>query len=306
VFWLSSLQVATPPFAGSGEAAALVGALVWGIATILYAHSFRRGDPLDAVWFKNAVAATILLVAAAVLGPEWGGGLPGSGDTSWILLSGFLGLCLGDFLYFMALARIGVGRTVILSQLTPAVTALSAWPLFGESLSAVQWGGLGLVVGGGILAESRLLKRGQARHDRNGVLAALGCMLAWSLGNLTIHHGLRNTGPVTGGSLRLLAGAGGFAIWFLLRGELPARLRLLRAKDAWRAYGLATVLGTVLGMCLYTAAFKWTKQGVAASLSAAVPLFAIPLSVWFFGEKPGWRGWCGAALVMGGVTAVSL
>lgn len=302
----SLLQAATPPFPGSGEAAALAGALVWGIATVIYTHSFRRGDPLDAVWFKNSIAAILLVLAACLLGPQWGGGWPGEGETSWILISGLLGLCLGDFLYFLALSKIGVGRTVILSQLTPAVTALAAWPLYSQQLNPQQWAGLMLVIGGGVLAESRLLKGGRSKQDRGGVLAALGCVFAWTLGNLTIHHGLAHTGAVTGGALRLVAGAGGFAIWFLFRGQLLQRLRLLRAPDAWRAYGLATVLGTVVGMSLYVAAFKWTKQGVAASLSAAVPLFAIPLSVWLFGEKPGWRGWAGAALVMLGVAAVSL
>jgi drug/metabolite transporter (DMT)-like permease len=300
------LQAATPPFVGSGEAAALAGALVWGVATVIYAHSFRRGDPLDAVWFKNSIAAIVLVLAACILGPRWGGGWPGEGETSWILISGLLGLCVGDFLYFLALSKIGVGRTVILSQLTPAVTALGAWPLYGQQLSGQQWVGLWLVVVGGILAESRLLKGSRPKHESGGVLAALGCVLAWTLGNLTIHHGLAETGAVTGGALRLVAGAGGFAIWFLFRGQLWRRLQLLKAPDAWRAYGFATILGTVVGMSLYVAAFKWSKQGVAASLSASVPLFAIPLSVWLFGERPGWRGWSGAALVMIGVAAVSL
>lgn len=300
------LQAATPPFPGSGEAAALAGAMVWGIATVLYAHSFRRGHPLDAVWFKNTISALVLTAAAVLFPVAWGGGMPGAGEASWILVSGLFGLCIGDFLYFLALSKIGVGRTVILSQLTPAATALLAWPLFGQGLSAWQWSGLGLVVAGGILAESRLLGRKGRTAGLGGVAAALGCMLAWTVGNLTMHRGLAETGPVTAGALRLLAGSAGFLLWFLWRGELGKRLRLLVARDAWRAYGIPTFLGTVLGMSLYAAAFKWSKQGVAAALSAAVPLFAIPLSVWLFRERPGGRGWGGALLVMGGVALLSL
>ena len=108
-----------------------------------------------------------------------------------------------------------------------------------------------------------------------------------------------------GGAVRLAAGALGFAAWFLLRGELPRRLRQLADGVSWRRYGFATFFGTVFGMWMYVGAFKWAKQGVAASLSSAVPLFAIPLSVWLLGERPGWRGWVGALVVMSGVCLVS-
>jgi uncharacterized membrane protein len=303
------VQAGTPPFEGAGEMAALAGAFAWGTASVLYARSMRGSDALGAVWFKNAVAAICLGIIAFVVGTEGGGGLPGPGETQWLVLSGLTAMCVGDWLYFVAITHIGIGRTVIITMSTPALTALLAWPVHGQTLAIGQWLGVALVVGGGMFAESRRIRPGAAeaerKTDRFGVYVAILCAFLWTAGNLIIHKGLHETGAVTGGAVRLGAGAAGFALWFLLRGELPGRMRQLVRVDSWRRYGFATALGTVFGMWMYVGAFKWAKQGVAASLSSAVPLFAIPLSVWLLGEKPGFRGWIGAAVVMTGVCFVS-
>lgn len=302
------LQAGTPPFDGAGEWSALGGAAAWGTASVLYARNMRGDDPLSAVWFKNAMAALVLGILALLLGTSYGGGLPADGETKWLVLSGITGMCVGDWLYFVAITHIGLGRTVIISMTTPALTALLAWPIHGQVLETGQWIGIGLVVGGGILAESRRLEKNasdaNARLDRTGVLAAIACALLWTTGNLVIHDGLHGTGPVTGGALRLGAGAFGFALWFLFKGELIAKVKQLGSANSWRRYGIPTLLGTVIGMWLYVGAFKWAKQGVAASLSSSVPLFAIPLSVWILHERPGWRGWTGALVVMMGVCFV--
>lgn len=302
------LQADVAPFPFAGEWAALAGAFVWGTASVMYARSLRRGDPLEAVWFKNTISAIALGLLAMLLGSSLGGGLPAEGEGKWLFLSGLIGMCLGDWFYFVAIAHIGIGRTVIITVSVPALTALLAWPIHGQELALGQWFGIALVVGGGMLAESRRFKKGSAeavlKTDRLGVIMALAAVACWTIGNLVIHDGLHGTGPVTGGALRLAAGSAGFAIWFLLRGQMVPRLKALVAPSSWRAYGLPTFLGTVIGMGLYVGAFKWSKQGVAASLSSAVPLFAIPLSVWMLGERPGWRGWSGALVVLFGVAFV--
>jgi drug/metabolite transporter (DMT)-like permease len=310
------MQAAEPPFHGAGEWAALGGAVVWAFASVLYARSFRRGGPLDAVWFKNVVSTVILSVIALLIGKRFGGGLPASHEFGWILGSGLFGMCFGDWLYFVAISKLGVSRAIILTMATPALTAIFAWLIFAEQLQASQWIGVLLVVSGGILVESRRLGRPprattpdstaahQARAQKIGYLAAAGATLSWTVGNLIIHNGLRETGAVTGGALRLAAGTFGFAVWFVLRGQLRQQLRKLGTWDSWRQFAIPTLLGTVVGMSLYVAGFKWAPQGVAASLSSTVPLFALPLSIWLLGEKQSWRGWLGGAVVVLGVFLV--
>lgn len=317
------MQAAEPPFTGAGEWAALGGAVVWAFASVMYARSFRRGGPLDAVWFKNVVSTVILGVVALLVGTRYGGGLPAADEFGWILGSGLFGMCFGDWLYFVAISHLGVSRAIILTMATPALTAIFAWFLFQEQLQRSQWVGVLLVVGGGILVESRRLSsrarattkaasnteqtealNSHARAQKIGYLAAAGATLSWTIGNLILHNGLHETGAVTGGALRLAAGTFGFTVWFLLRGQLRHQLRKLGTWESWRQFALPTLLGTVVGMSLYVAGFKWAPQGVAASLSSTVPLFALPLSIWILGDKQSWRGWLGSAVVVLGVFLV--
>ncbi|MBT3340618.1 MAG: DMT family transporter [Planctomycetes bacterium] len=297
-------QVSVAPFSGAGELAALMSAVVWASATVMFTIAMNKGARArDAVLFKNMFGAIVLAVLAWFLGAERGGGAAAEGTIGWLLLSGFLGLSLGDLFYFVALAHIGVGRTLILTQITPILTALFAWVLFDETLSAMQWAGAGLVICGSLVAESRRVDRTKA--DTIGVLAALGCVLTFALGNAFTHDGLIGTGPVTATSWRLVGGALGLLIWPLLTRDWPS-LKAPWQGQTWRAFFVPSAVGTWTGMVLMMGGFAWAKQGVAAAMASSTVLFSIPLAVLFLHERPGLRGWLGAGLCVSGVVVMGL
>ncbi|HEX9794678.1 MAG TPA: DMT family transporter [Planctomycetota bacterium] len=297
------LQASPSPFAGAGELCAVGNLLAWGTASVLFRRAFRTHRPADATLFKNVVSLAVLAALAVALGPARGGGASGAGDWSWLLVSGALAVGVGDFLYFVALVHIGVARTQVLVLSAPVLTALLAVPILGERMTALQWTGAFLVVGAGVLVESRRSQR--VRADTLGVLAALGAVLAYASGTLATHWGLDDTGAFTASAWRL---AGGVVAVLLLQAAngrlLPAAAALLR-RDNWRAFLLPTLIGTVVGMGLLSASLKWTRQGVAMGIGGALPLVSIPLARWWLGERPGLRGWGGAALAGVGVALLA-
>jgi DME family drug/metabolite transporter len=268
----------------------------------MFTLALRHGRAETVTLYKNVVGA-LALGLAALLVPGWGGaGDPA--DVPWLLGSGVLGMALGDWLYFVALAHIGVGRTLVLTQITPVLTALAAWPVLGERMTGGQWIGAVLVVGGGVLAESRRVERGRA--DLVGVAAALTASVVWTLGNLSLHWGLDGTPPLTGGAWRLVGGTLGLLAVLAVRRRLGPGLRALTLPESHRRLLLPSLIGTAMGMACLAAGFKWALQGVAAALSAAVPVITIPLAVVVLHERPGWRGWLGAAVVVSGVALAGL
>lgn len=285
--------------------AAFASALVWGAATVLFTLAIRRGGKIEnAVFLKNLIGAVLLGALAWFGGESWGGGEAGPGDLSWLVLSGFLGLALGDFFYFLALTRIGVARTLILLQLVPVVTAVLAWIFLSETLTTGQCMGAFLVVGGGILARSPKSKR--KRTDGLGYAAAFLCVVLFAVANLLTHYGMTDTGVLTAASWRLAAGAlGAVGIGFARRQGLQILASAFQPKT-WRFFFLPSLFGTCLGMALFTAGLKFAKQGVAASLAAATPLVSIPLAFWILGEKPDKRSWVGAILVLIGVSVMAI
>ena len=300
------LQTPAPatPFAGAGEICALLAACCWGVATVYFTLAFRKYRTEDAVLIKNFGGAVALGLLAWWLGADREGAVPTGSTLGWLIFSGFLGLGIGDWLYFVALAHIGVGRTMILTQTLPIATAIAAWFTHGEVLSPLQWLGALLIVAGGYVAESRRESRGRA--DTIGVLAAFGAVVALTIGNVTMSEGVRGSGVISGASIRLAAGAFTVFMISVLRGEGKRTLQVSTSGKAWRALLLPSVLGTWLGMSFLAGGFKWAKQGVASALAGATPLISIPLAVVMLGEKPGARGWAGTGLVVIGVAVLGL
>ncbi len=256
---LPPLQAAPPPFQGAGELCALGNALCWGVGSVLFARAFRRYRPRDAALYKNGVSLLVLGLLAFLAGSGLEGGAAGPGDLPWLLLSGFLALALGDWLFFVAMDHVGVSRTVILVMLTPVSTAAAAWAILGETLTPLQWAGGALVVAGGILAESRRLE-GRPGELR-GVLAALGAVAAFTAGNLTTRWGLDTTGTLTGAAWRLAGGTAGMLLLAGRPGRALGRLRPLAS--AHRELLPASLVGTAAGLALLAGALRWAPQGVA-------------------------------------------
>lgn len=300
---LAPLQASEAPFPGAGEISAFAAAMVWGVATVLFTMAFRHGRASDAVLVKNLGGAVVLGALAFLLTPELGGGSAHPDAIWWLLASGMIGLGLGDWLYFVALGHIGVGRTLILGQSLPVLTAFLAWFTHDEWLTPIQWAGVGAIVLGGLIAESRRSMRGPA--DGIGVAAALGAVLAFAIGNTMMAEGMRETATIPGASWRLVGGAIGILVVRACVGELGGAIKTVLSPRPWKLFLLPSAVGTWLGMALLTGGFKWAKQGVASALAATTPLISIPLAVWILKEQPGWRGWLGAVLVVLGAVLLA-
>jgi drug/metabolite transporter (DMT)-like permease len=63
-------------------------------------------------------------------------------------------MCLGLALFFAAMPPIGMVRATMITVVEPVFTIFMAMALFGERLSAIQWLGVFVVVGGLLLLET--------------------------------------------------------------------------------------------------------------------------------------------------------
>jgi drug/metabolite transporter (DMT)-like permease len=84
---------------------------------------------------------------------------------------------------------------------------------------------------------------------------------------------------------------------------LPARSAFdRRSIVAIAATGVVTVMATLF----YLQSVALAGAGRAAVLTATSPLFAVPFSVLFLGERGGWRLGVGAACSVAGVMLLTL
>ena len=95
------------------------------------------------------IIASILLIGIIWLtGEEW----RVSPDVwGWIIVSGILGIGLGDYFLFIAMERLGPRRTGVLFAINAPLAAFLAWLLLSESITfyiifAIILGFVGIVL----------------------------------------------------------------------------------------------------------------------------------------------------------------
>jgi uncharacterized membrane protein len=131
------------------EWAALAAATCWAFTGVLSASSARYFGPMAFNRYRIVFAALLLLGLTS-----WSGGwhtLP-AGSSLTLMLSGVVGIFVGDTALMMALVRLGPHRTAILfATNAPMAAALGFW-LLQETLSLRVLLGCGTVLAGVVVA----------------------------------------------------------------------------------------------------------------------------------------------------------
>src|SRR6185503_13286837 len=99
-----------------GQLLAILTALIWASAVILFKKSVVQVTPLALNVFKNSVALVLLIVTVLVFGQT---DLRGIAPRHLLLMlaSGVIGIGVSDTLLFMTLRRMGASRTALIDCL---------------------------------------------------------------------------------------------------------------------------------------------------------------------------------------------
>jgi drug/metabolite transporter (DMT)-like permease len=269
-----------------------------------------------------------LCIAVFLLGAysfTFGIGLAGPAFP-WFLVSGVIGIGIGDMALFQALPRLGPRLCSLLTNcLNPFAGILIEWLWLGTTLSTRQVGSIALIVTGVCLALSpgehqRLSRKTLGAGMCFSVIAALGTALGAVLSRkaYAITHDL-GTG-IDGANAafqRIFGGvlvAGIFVLVLKARHMTnPERLRLdsalpvTRAKwqAVWHWVLLNSLAGQVFGISFMQVALENTPTGIVLAIICLSPIAVIPLATIFEKERPTPRSVIGAVIAVAGVIALT-
>lgn len=279
--------------------------MCWGLAVVLFRRSGESMPPFELNLLKNTVAVAAMVPTLLI----WGGPVPDFSGLDYfiILLSGGLGMALGDILFFRAINLVGAGLSGIVgSLLSPFVIFLSALAL-AERLVGLQWLGFGLVMAGILTVTWR---RGQATvasgELRKGViiggigvfLMAAGVVMVKPI--LEIHSFAWVVG------VRLLGGMLVMMAMGLVGGRWAATIRTYRRPHPWGMTLLGCFLGGYLAMLLWLAGYKLIPASEASIYNEAQGAFVVLFAWLFLGETIGVKKLAGIALTLVGVIIMLL
>lgn len=300
--------------------ASFLAALFFALNATCATYSVKASGALRANLGRITLAAIILGAFAHTAGFGFA-----SASVGWFLLSGVIGMGIGDLGTYGALPLLGSRLTVLMIQcLAAPIAALGEWLWLGTTLTLPQmlWGALILVgVAFALVPTRRSPPRVRVRPVGFllGLLAAAGQGLgalvsrkavdvATAAGELT--HNV--TFGLSAAYIRILAGLVFTVAWFLMLRQLgrvgpapaPAGPRERRHARLWMlANGLA---GPVLGVGCYQWALATTPSGIVLPIAATTPLLSIPIALWLEGDRPTRRSLVGGVIAVAGCIALTL
>ena len=290
-------------FSFGGELAALSAAFLWALASVLYGRIGQFLSPLKMNLLKNVIAMTMTI---GVLSAD--GGLFLGLDkyaTTLLLLSGAIGIGLGDTAYFGALKHIGPRRALSIMILSPPITGILAQIFLAEILSYGAWLGVLITIAGvSWVITERVPGSGPAAGYKNlGIALALLATAGQATGAVLSHAAFIhvNMSPMRSALIRLI---GGTIIVLLTMPVLKDSERQgyqnLNSIRRWGMIVFTVFIGTFLGIWLQQVSLKYSAAGVAQTLFSTSPLFVIPI-VALMGERISLRALLGALVAIMGV-----
>ena len=283
-----------------GEIAALSAAGLWAFATLMFGRLGKQLSPLVLNFIKGSIALGFIVLTLAIR-QQLLAALP-LGSVILLLISGVVGIGLGDTAYFATVNTLGPRRALLLEMLTPPMSALIALVFLQEQLSGLAWLGMALtIVGIAWVISERSPKLEDASSNQAlvrglglGLLAALG----QSMGSVLSRAALADTvvDPLWSSLLRLSAGLLCTAGLLVVRSQPIVRpsARLLGG------VAIAAFFGTYLAIWLQQVALKYSPAGIAQSLLATSPIMVLPMAL-VIGERVTIRAIGGAIIALVGV-----
>lgn len=233
-------------------------------------------------------------------------------EVLWpILLSGFIGIFVGDTLLFTCLNRLGPRRSGILFALNAPIAALLGWAVLGEQLNGTAVAGIGLTLCGVLLAILFGKRQAQLHQWETvkgplwlGVLVGLLAALSQAIGSL-IARPVMATGidPLAASMLRVAVAA----LCLTALTQLPIEAVKPKGpltRSVFLQTAMTGIIALAFGMTLLLFALSGGKVGIVSTLSATTPVIILPMLWLKTREVPAPGAWAGAALVVAGMALI--
>ncbi len=264
----------------------------------------------------NRVRVTLAFLALLVINALlYGQPIPfnaGGARWSWLMLSGIVGLALGDAFLFRCYQLVGPRIGLLLLSLAPVFGTAIAGIFFGERLSALQVTGMGITLAGigWVVVTRPALQAGeqQTKLSPRGVLYGMIAALGQAGGLVLSKQGMAgNFPPFAGTLIRMTAAIVFLWVMAIFQKQVGSTLEAVRANPqslGWTAFG--ALFGPVVGVSASLLAIQHAEIGVASTLMALPPVFMLPISYFFFKERFGWQAVAGTMLAISGVALLFL
>ena len=287
---------------------ALGAAACWALTGLISAPQARHlGAFAFTRWRMGLVF--VMLLPVVLINDAWH-------SISWaqagvLMVSGLIGIFVGDTALFASMNRLGPRRTGVLFATHALFSALLGFWVLDERMGAQALLGGALVVGGVMTAialgsrkdESHALEQVRG-HVPFGVAMGLLAALCQATGSLIAKPVMASgVDPVAGTVIRVGITCAAHLV-LLWAGAGVARTQGALSGPVLGKVALSGMIGMGLGMSLILLALQHGNVGLVGILSSVSPVLVLPLLWWRLGRAPAHGAWWGAGLTVLGTMLV--
>ena len=287
-----------------GDFYAILTALCWSCGVIFFEIAGRVLNSLQISLLKNIVGVLGFISFIILQGdpfPDFIGQ-----EYLILIISGIIGVAIGDIFFLASLRRIGSSLSAIVSTGYTISIFILAFLMFGEVISFISYlGGVLVILGVVIGTIDRDLER-TPKEILYGVSFGLLANLCTAYSVLLLRP-IMDVHPVVPIALiRFSIGMiiSAFGILYL-NGKLALRETILKGFSNYNLLAGA-FFGTFLSVIFWLAGFKYTLAGRAAIYNQLSTIFIILLASVFLNQHMTKRKWVAVSLALIGSFVVSL
>ncbi len=291
----------------------LAATLSFSSASLVFARFSRS---VSVLWMNTAKAAVALALLCITLPLLWAANgtftLFGTSTGTWtaptdfstglLLLSGVIGLGIGDLFLLDAFIRIGVSRTLMLYGFQPLLLGIAASYLFGQAFDTHRFIAIAFLIGCLLVFSIERYREARSWEFRGLIMAIIGVAMDTTgllLTRSAFEHS-PHTQPLEGHAIRCI---GALLSYAALAGFIHARRRLKNSEERTAVIGLFSNFfrldtksrsllllgcfgGTYLSLCLYLTAIQLGHLASLAAIGITGPMFAALLESIILRKRP--------------------
>ena len=285
-----------------GEIYAILTALCWSSGVIFFQVSGRVLSSLQINLLKNTLGVIGFIGFLIIQGHDF----PAFNHHEYLILiiSGILGVAVGDLFFLASLRRLGASLIAIVSTTYSPSIFLLAFLMFGEVISLQAYFGGALVISGIIIGFLEKPKNKRPEDIAWGVLYGFAAQALTAFSVLLLKP-IMEIHPVVPIALVRFSTGAVLSIGFLVFAKgLSALFETFKQGLKHPPLIMGSFLGTFLSVIFWLAGYKYTLAGRAAIYNQLSTIFIIIMAAIFLKESMTRKKWlavccalCGALLV---------
>ena len=271
----------------TGEISALATAVLWAFTSLVFAKaSLKVGSVL--VNISRLVIAEILIIITVFVNHSI---FNPSSEQLWLLIiSGIVGLVIGDGGLFKAFETTGPRIGMLFLSLAPAISSIIAYFYLGEVMSYMAILGAIITLGGILLVVLTEHNQGDGKYKITPMglfyctMGAVGQGFGLVAAKKANMLGALDPFVVTG--IRIFAAIVVMLPFILIFKKLKNPFKsFAQNKEALKFTLIGSIIGPYISITLSFIAISLTQIGVATTLMATTPIVMLPLSHYVMKEK---------------------